>query len=260
VSDLSPRIDPAATDRLLAHVDVERKLLRAIASLGPVVDRDVLIVDGRPGSIAAMLADAGARVTVSTDDEAALTALDGRVARVVRGTSRETALPDGSIDVVIGMHSVYRGIDAAEQTEADRVLRDGGRLLVIHDYGRDDLAPLAPAELPEFAEWSRRGGPFLRAGFRLRVIHCWWTFPDTDQAGDILTAAFGPEGAAVASGLRRPRLAHNLAIYHRDRAAASMPAASPSARRRARAHPSAAARPSSMAGGSTGRSLLRCRA
>ena len=31
-------------------------------------------------------------------------------------------------------------------------------------------------ELTEHGEWTQRDGPFLRNGFRLRVIHCFWTF------------------------------------------------------------------------------------
>jgi hypothetical protein len=219
MGDLSPRIDPAAATRLLAHVDIERKLPRALASLGPVADRDVLIVDGRPGTVVAALVEAGARVIVAAADPEPLTAFGTGVAQVVPGTSREVPMPDASVDVVIGMHSVYRGVDVQEQAEADRLLRGGGRLLVVHDYGRDDVASLAPADLPEYTEWSRRGGPFLRAGFRMRVIHCWWTFADTDEATEVLAAALGPGGASLASALRRPRVSYNVAIYHRDRAA-----------------------------------------
>lgn len=219
MSDLSPAIDHAAARRLLVHVDVEGKLVRALESLGPVADRDVLVVDAMPGVTAAALSEAGARVLVTGLPEAEAAAVGARAAGVANVGVSPGALPlaDESVDVVVGMHSAYRGVDPVEQAEVDRVLRAGGRLLVVHDYGRDDVAELLPTDLPEYGDWGRRGGPFLAAGFRVRVIHCWWSFETLDEARGELEGAFGPRGAAVAATLRRPRLSHNLAVYHRDR-------------------------------------------
>lgn len=172
-------------------------------ALGPVADRDVVLVDGDGGRIAAELARSGARVTVVEQDPAA-----------------SLGLPDASADVIVGCWSAYRGIDPAEQAEADRVLRPDGRLLVLHDYGRDDVSRLADPDLPEYATWSRRDGPFLRAGFRVRVVHAWWTFDSVEQARELLSEAFGERGTSLAVELRRPRLSWNLAVYHRDRGGA----------------------------------------
>jgi hypothetical protein len=112
--------------------------------------------------------------------------------------------------------SAFRGVDAGELAEAARIVRPGGRLLVVHDYGRDDVSRLR-GDLPEYRLWSQRDGPFLSAGFRIRVIHCFWTFPELGDAQAFLRAAFGDAGEPVASGLRRPRLTYNVAVYHRTR-------------------------------------------
>lgn len=98
--------------------------------------------------------------------------------------------------------------------QAERILRPGGRLLVVHDYGRDDLA-LIRGEQPEYGPWSRRNGPFLGRGFRIRVVHCFWTFDSIDEASGFLDEAFGEAGRPVAEALRRPRLSYNIAVYHR---------------------------------------------
>ena len=120
------------------------------------------------------------------------------------------------MDVVTARWSAFQGVDPDELAEADRVLRPGGRLLVVHDYGRDDVS-LLRGDLPEYRLWSRRDGPFLSAGFRIRVIHCFWTFPDLAAAQAFLRGAFPETGERVAAALKRPRLTYNVAVYHRTR-------------------------------------------
>jgi hypothetical protein len=123
--------------------------------------------------------------------------------------------PDGSLDALVTLWTGFRGVPPADLAEADRALAAGGRLLVVHDYGRDDVSALREPEAPEYRSWSRREGPFLReAGFKIRVLHCFWTFPTMEDATEAL-AAFGERGVAVAERLKRPRLAWNVAVYHR---------------------------------------------
>ncbi len=71
-----------------------------------------------------------------------------------------------------------------------------------------------PERAAERVRWSRPGGPFLGAGFRVRVLHCWWQWDTLSEAAETLTSGFGDPGAAVVAGMRRPRLAWKVAIYH----------------------------------------------
>lgn len=180
-------------------LDPAGKLVAALAALGPVADRDVLVVDARNGPIVDGLT--GARARLNAVDLASPFRLE---------------VEDGSADVVLGLWSVFRGVDRAELTEVDRVLRPGGRHLVVHDYGRDDVSRLHD-ERPEYGTWSQRTGPFLTGGFRIRVVHCFWEFASQDAATAFLSAAFGERGTALAGTLRRPRLSYNVAVYHRTR-------------------------------------------
>jgi hypothetical protein len=192
--------DPGLATRLFACLDVEGKIPRALEALGPLCERDVLLVDGDGGRRADQLTRLGARV---------------RAVNGAPGSGRLEA-DDGSADVVLGMWSAFRGPRPDEVAEADRVLRPDGRLLVVHDYGRDDVSRLR-GDLPEYDSWSRRSGWFLTHGFRIRVIHCFWTFVTIEDARDFLGSAFGEAGAAVGGSLRRPRLSYNVAVYHRSR-------------------------------------------
>ena len=180
-------------------LDPTGKLVAALAALGPVAGRDVVVVDAPDGPIIDGLTGAGARLnTVDLSSPFGL------------------ALDDGSADVVLGLWSAFRGVDRAEVAEVDRVLRPGGRHLAVHDYGRDDVSRLHD-ERPEYGEWSKRTGPFLSGGFRVRVVHCFWEFASQDAATRFLSAAFGERGTALAGTLRRPRLSYNVAVYHRTR-------------------------------------------
>jgi hypothetical protein len=198
VSDLPLELGPELSDRLARSLDVEGKIPRAFAALGPVEARDVVLIDGDDGIRARQLRDLGARVL----------AADGPWGR--------GGLPAASADVVVSCWSPFRDARVDDLAEAERILRPGGRLLVLHDYGRDDVSRLRPADLPEYTTWSRRDGWFLRTGFKVRVLHCWWTFDSADDVLAFLGSAFGDAGREFAGRLKRPRLSYNVAIYHRD--------------------------------------------
>jgi SAM-dependent methyltransferase len=201
VADLPFPLEPELANTLGRALDVEGKITRALDSLGPIADRDVVLVGGGETE-SQRLARLGARLTPVDPLQA--------------GANPVWPLPDASADVVVAAWSAFRGVDQHEMAEAERVLRPDGRLLVVHDYGRDDIARLR-GDLPEHRAWSRRDGPFLRAGFRIRVIHCFWTFESLDGARGFLRAAFGDVGGTIADGLKRPRLSYNVALFHRSR-------------------------------------------
>jgi hypothetical protein len=190
-------------EQLAGIVDVEGKIPAAINSLAPVDGRDVVVIASDGARRARELADRG-----------------GRVVTLERLDDSSHLAPE-SADVVVSFWTDFGGPGpadlAADVAAADRLLRAGGRLIVVHDYGRDDVSRLR-GDLPEYGLWTRRDGPFLRGGFRIRVLHCWWTFASLDEARWFLTRAYGPAGESLASELHRPRLSYNVALYHRDRA------------------------------------------
>lgn len=198
MSELPVDLTPDLAAVLASALDREGKIGRALEALGPVADRDVLLLDTPGGAIRHSLDELGARLS------------DAPASAPLRFDA-----PDGSIDAVIAVWSAFRGVDPAEVAEADRVLRLGGRLLVVHHYGRDDIAHVLDAT--EAVAWGRPFGPFLSNGFRVRVLHCWWTFDSLEAMGTFLGDAFGQRARAFGGTLKRPRLAHKVAVYHRTR-------------------------------------------
>jgi len=200
VADLPLDLGTALADRLARALDVEGKIPRALEALGPVGGRDVVLVDGAGGIRAGQLADLGARVTtVDAVDPTGEQPFDA---------------PEGSADVVVACWSAFRGDAPNEMVQAERILRPDGRLLVVHDYGRDNVATMR-GDQPEYGTWSRRNGPFLGRGFKVRVVHCFWTFDSMDDLRGFLGEAFGEAGRTMADTLHRPRLSYNVAVYHR---------------------------------------------
>ena len=202
MSDLPLDLPSSGASLLLAALDREGKIGRALAELGPIADRDVAVIGGGAAELDRLRA-AGARISEL--------ALEG---------DGPWPIADASADTIVSAWSAFRGVSDRDLAEADRVLRPGGRLLVIHDYGRDDVSRLR-GDLPDYGLWSRRDGPFVRNGFRIRVLHCFWTFDSLDQAAGFLEETFGKAGRQLAHELKRPRLSYNVALYHRTRGAAA---------------------------------------
>ena len=196
VADLPIGLSDQLGERLSHVMDVEGKIPRALDTLGPVAGRDVILLDGGDGIRAGQLRELGARVNLA------------------EGGASGFAAAESSADVVIGMWSSFRGKADAEMAAARRALRPDGRLLVVHDYGRDDASHLL-GDRPDYGAWSRPGGPFLSNGFKLRVVHCFWTFETMADCEEFLASAFADAGRTMAASLKRPRLSYNVAIYHR---------------------------------------------
>ena len=190
--------EPGLAEQLARILDVEAKIPRTLEALGPVGGRDVLLLDGDDGIRARQLAELGGRVTFADANEPA--GFDA---------------PDASTDVVISLWGSFREGLAHDVAEARRVLRPGGRLLVVHDYGRDDVSRLR-GDLPEYGLWSRRDGPFLAAGSRSASSIASGRSSRSTSGAAFLEAAFGPVGREVAAGMKRPRLSYNVAVYHRS--------------------------------------------
>lgn len=197
MADLPIDLGAGLTEQLAHVLDVEAKIPRALDALGSLAGRDVTLLDGGTGFRARQLTELGAHVAVAETDAAA-----------------RIDAPDASADVLVSLWGPYRGGSATETTEAARVLRPGGRLLVVLDYGRDDVSRLR-GDIPEYGALSRRDGPLLSAGFKVRVVHCFWTFASLGEANGFLESAFGAIGRDVARAMKRPRLSYNVAVYHR---------------------------------------------
>jgi len=184
VADIPFELSAPLAQRLRAAVDLEGKIPNALETLGPLTDRRVGFFDVPAGQLLdSICARASEAVAIPPVEPL----------RIDR--------PDGSLDAIVSLWSGFRGVDEATLAEVDRVLGPNGRLLVVHDYGRDEVSALVDPDAPQYLVWSRR----------------FWTFASVEDAQAFLGEAFGDRGTAAGASLRRPRLAWNVAVYHRWR-------------------------------------------
>ena len=217
-------VDASLRRRLERCIDLEGKLLRTLDALGPIAGRDVVLVDADGELRSRQLAARGARVVALAPGTGTATSrrrppvglATGSVTRT-GGTLLDNRLPAGSADVVVSFWSSFRGGSDAEVSAAERLLRPGGRVLAVHEYGRDDLSRLWPEERArELVSWSRRDGWFLGHDFKIRVVHAFWTFPDLDALREVAAAVAGARVDGLLANVRRPRLSWKVVVYHRS--------------------------------------------
>ncbi|HEX9738042.1 MAG TPA: hypothetical protein VGA91_02320, partial [Candidatus Limnocylindria bacterium] len=100
--------------------------------------------------------------------------------------------------------------------EALRVLRPGGRLVVMGYYGRDDVGPLLEPEVVNHARQAtqRRTGWWLRHGFKIKVVHARLDLRDVEAAHAILPRLYGDRARAFLMSSYPPLPELKLGLYH----------------------------------------------
>ena len=85
-----------------------------------------------------------------------------------------------------GIKDIDKGI-----SEVERVVKDGGRIIIIDNYGDDEFCSYSPNDITSSVDpWSERG-------FEYEVIHTEFIFDDVQEAKELLTFYFGEQGKQV---------------------------------------------------------------
>jgi SAM-dependent methyltransferase len=224
--------DAALHARLGAAIDPERKVLEALERITPISGKRIADVGTGIGHYPMLLARrTGRTYGVESDPELLAAARRRAVAshqpniRIVEGDIGSLPLRDGAVDIVLTSTIEPEDASAAAIAEALRVLRPGGRLVVIGYYGRDDVSDLLEPEVVAHAleATRRRTGWWLRNGFKIKVVHARLDLGDVATAQELLPRLYGDRGRAFLMRPHRASLRLNLGLYHLERPSGPTP-------------------------------------
>jgi SAM-dependent methyltransferase len=218
--------DPELHQRLGAAIDPERRILAALERITPLGGRRLADVGTGIGHFPMLLARrTGRTYGIESDPELLVEARRRASAshqpnlRIVEGEPAALPLRDEAVDIVLSSQIDPDDTSLPAVAEAMRVLRPGGRLIVIGYYGRDDVASLLEPEVVAHARdaTQRRTGWWLRHGFKIKVVHARIDLGDPATAHELLPRLYGDRGLAYLMRPHRPSLRLNLGLYHRQR-------------------------------------------
>ncbi len=216
--------DPELHARFGEIFDPERKVLAALERIVPLFGKRIADVGTGIGHYPMLLARRTGRTYGIEADPALLAAARSRAEaahqpnlRIVSGTPEQLPLRDGAVDIVLSGMIEPDDASLPAIAEAMRVLRPGGRLVVIGYYGRDQVAGLLEPEVVAHAAEAtrRRTGWWLRHGFKIKVVHARLDLADHEAAQELLPRLYGDRGRAFLMGPHPPSLTLRLGLFHR---------------------------------------------
>jgi SAM-dependent methyltransferase len=216
--------DPILHARLGEAIDPDRKVLDALERIVPLSGKRIADVGTGIGYFPMLLARRTGRMYGIEKNPELLAEARRRAAgshqpniRIVEGEPTRLPLRNGVVDVVLTGAITPEDGSLGAIAEAVRVLRPGGRLIVVGYYGRDDVAALLEPEIVTQAleATQRRTGWWLRNGFKIKVVHARVDLTQPDIAHALLPRLFGDRGRAYLMGPHRSSLRLNLGLYHR---------------------------------------------
>lgn len=215
--------DPELHARLGDAIDPDRRVLAAIERIVPLSGRRIADVGTGIGHYPMLLARRTGRTYGIESDPELLAAARRRAAgahqpniRIVEGEGTRLPLRDGAVDIVLTGRIDPEDGSRAAIAEALRVLRPGGRLIVIGYYGRDDVASLLEPEVVAhaMAATQRRTGWWLRNGFKIKVVHSRIDLRDSSTAHELLPRLYGDRGRAFLMRPHPETISLKLGLYH----------------------------------------------
>jgi ubiquinone/menaquinone biosynthesis C-methylase UbiE len=194
-------------DQLITREDFQGNILREIERICPPDGLDILDLGAGTGRFETMLAGRAASLTAVDLSHAMLEIARGKLVELgtkkfhlITGDHRSLPLRSQSFDLVISGWSIcyladwypetWRGELDKAFTEIRRVIRTGGRVILLETQGTGFKKPTPPPHLTSYFDYLQE------AGFQYSWVRTDYHFTDLDEAVSISRFFFGEELAA----------------------------------------------------------------
>jgi ubiquinone/menaquinone biosynthesis C-methylase UbiE len=207
-------------DLMSQALDPGRAITAAMYALAPIKDRVLLDVGAGTGDRTIPYAELAAHVFALEPAPAAIPRLRDRLAS--RGVSNVTVLPAGAesipldddcVDVAFATWAYFFGPGSESGLdEVQRVVRPGGDLVIVQNYGHDELSRFWAATESECERWPPW---FAERGFTCEVVETVWRFRTQDEALAVLEFLWGEPARRYVLEHDQVQFGYKVAVYHR---------------------------------------------
>ncbi len=194
-------------DRLVSCEDYEGRILHALSEATPLSQADVVELGAGTGRLTCLIAPLVRSVAAFDQSQQMLEVASAKLTnagfsnwRASVGDHRRIDMPDSSADIVLSGWSIcYVVVNNPDRWQYEltavvaemlRIVRPGGRILLLETLGTGETSPNPPSKLvPYYAELERHG--FSRSWFRTD-----YRFPDLEEANGLTRFFFGDDMCA----------------------------------------------------------------
>jgi SAM-dependent methyltransferase len=201
-------------------IDPEERIPAAMQAAAPLEGRKLLDVGAGVGDRTIVYARLAEHVYALEPDPKALPILRGRIkssgatnVTVVPGGADSIPLEDGLVDVAYATWAYFFGPGSEPGLrEVERVIRPGGDIVIVQNYGHDELARFW---LPHEAECESWPPWFEEQGFACEVVDTVWRFQTIDEALAVLEFLWGEAARNHVLEQAKTEFGYKVAVYHR---------------------------------------------
>jgi ubiquinone/menaquinone biosynthesis C-methylase UbiE len=167
-----------------------------------------------------LYAQLAAHVYALEPDPEALPILRGRIkssqasnVTIVPAGAQAIPLEDNCADVAYATWAYFFGSGSEPGLlEIERVVQPGGDILVVQNYGRDEMSRFWAPQESECERWPPW---FAEHGFSCQVVDTVWKFRSQEEALAVLEFLWGERARAYVLEQDKLEFGYKVAVYHR---------------------------------------------